>query len=97
MVSSDVAFTIGWFVFLIALAVIVYRLVWLERVRPHFQSRSAPEVSPATSSPEWSARTRADRHSDPRALTTRPREATNLRNGSGQNAAIRRGRAEWNE
>ena len=53
MVSSDLAFTIGWLVFLIALAVIVYRLIWLERVRTDSQLRSAQGVSPASSRSEW--------------------------------------------
>ena len=51
MVSNHLAFVIGWLVFLIALAVIVYRLIWLERVRT--DSRSAQQVSSASSRPEW--------------------------------------------
>jgi len=60
MVSSDAVFTIAVLIFLIVLAVVVYRLIWLRRVRTdshlrndHSQLRSAPDVSPISSSPEW--------------------------------------------
>ena len=53
MVSSELAFTLGWLVFLIALAVIVYRLIWLERGRTDSQVRSTQQVSLASSRPEW--------------------------------------------
>ena len=65
MVSSDLAFTIGWLVFLIALGVIAYRLIWLERVRPDSQVPSAQPVAPASRRPECE-------HDDPSRPPLRP-------------------------
>ena len=95
MVSNHLAFVIGWLVFLIALAVIVYRLIWLERVRT--DSRSAQQVSPASSRPEW------ERDDPSRPPIRRPRINDSPARGDRSpewertSGAIGRGRAEWNE
>ena len=58
MVSSDLA-TIAMFVFLVVLAAVVFRFIWLRRVNTdqHLSSddtqlRSAPNVSPVSGSPD---------------------------------------------
>ena len=59
MVSSDLVFTIAMFVFLVVLAAVVFRFIWLRRVNTnaHLSSddtrlRSAPDVSPVSGSPD---------------------------------------------
>ena len=60
MASSDLVFFIAVFAFLLAAAVVVYRVVWLRRAKTeaHLQAgdaevRTTPDVAPMSGSPEW--------------------------------------------
>ena len=53
MVSSDLVFTIAVVVFLIALAVVVFRLVWLRRAATESYLQSNNPQPPRAELPEW--------------------------------------------
>jgi len=95
MVSNHLAFVIGWLVFLIALAVIVYRLIWLERVRT--DSRSAQQVSSASSKPEWERDEPSRPPLRPSRVHDSPARGDRSPEWERTSGAIGRGRAEWNE
>jgi len=53
MASSDIVFAISIVVFIIAFAVVVLRLVWLERVRGEAQLRNYTPRTPSKQTAEW--------------------------------------------